>query len=108
MSDFQIKQGTDGGVVWSILNGDNSPFDLDGYSIRAQIRSTTGNLLFEFSSEIGNVLVAANSITLVWTHTQTTGWRWEEGVFDVEIVSSLGVVTKIDRGFVTLIKEITR
>lgn len=107
MSDFNIKQGTDGGIKWPVFNVDGTLFNLTGYTVKAQVRSMTGNLLHEFSTNLGNALIANNEIILTWTNVQTTLWRWEEGRFDIEITSPTGVVTQVDKGFITLIKEVT-
>ena len=107
MTDLRIKQGSDGGRQWPIYNTDGTPFNLTGYTVKSQIRSLSGNLLHEFSTSLGNAVIAGNTITLTWTHTQTTGWRWEEGRYDLEITSPGGAVTPIDKGFVTVSKEVT-
>ena len=110
MADFDILQGTDGGIAWPIVIKDenNTEFDLTGYTVKAQIRSTTGNLLHEFSSLIGNASVVGNLVTLRWTHAQTSMWRWDEGKYDLEITSPTNSVIQVDKGFVNLIKEVTQ
>lgn len=106
MADFKIKQGTDGGVQWPLVYSDGSPLDLSGYTVRAQIKSRQGVLLHSFSTSIGNVLITGNSITLTWDHTETSGWRWKSGSYQIELVSPINYVSRIDEGYVELIPEV--
>lgn len=108
MADLTIKQGTDGAYLWPVQDLEGNPFDLTGYVVRAQIRSYDGTLLHSFSSDLDNVLVAGGFVTLLWTSPETTGWRWKNGKYDIEMVSPSNMVTQLDRGFVTLIPEVTR
>jgi hypothetical protein len=108
MSDLIIQQGTDSGYAWPILTSDGEPFDLTGYTVRAQIRTRAGAKLHEFSTLLGNAIIAGNQVILTWTSTATAAWRWNGGVYDLEIVSPLGSVRRIDHGWVTVAEEVTK
>lgn len=107
MSDFQIIQGTDGGVAWPILNLDNTPFDLTGYTVRAKIKTLPGVLLVTFGSNLGNALIVGNQVILTWTSAETSNWNWNLGIYDIEIISSTGSVSRLSRGTAMLKKEVT-
>lgn len=108
MADLIIQQGTDSGYAWPILTSDGEPFDLSGYTARAQIRTRNGNKLHEFSTALGNIVIALNQVILTWTAASTAAWDWDGGVYDLEIVSPLGAVRRIDHGWITVAKEVTK
>jgi hypothetical protein len=108
MADLVIQQGVDSGYMWPVLNELGEPFDLTGYTVKAEVRAYSTNvLLYSFGTSSGNAIIADNNIILSWTSGQTTIWRWNQGKYDLEIVSPLGAVTKIDRGHVEVVKEVT-
>ena len=110
MADLEIVQGTDSGYAWPILTSDGEPFNLTGYTVRAQIRSLNGVQLHEFTTAKGNAIIAGSQVILTWTSAETALWKWSSGggIYDVEIVSPSGAVRRVDRGWVTLKKEVTR
>lgn len=108
MADLIIQQGTDSGYAWPILTSDGEPFDLTGYSARAQVRTRNGNKLYEFSTSLGNIIIAINQIILTWTSIATATWDWSGGVYDLELISPLGAVRRIDQGWITVVREVTR
>jgi hypothetical protein len=48
-----------------------------------------------------------HTITVTLTAVVTAGWTWTTGVYDLEMVSPTGVVTKIYKGTITVTKEAT-
>ena len=93
-------------------------FDLSGFTARMDIRRTidTATPMITLTTENGRIAInpsiAGNatrnneislSITAADTATITTS-----GVYDLEIISAGGTVSKVIRGDVTLIPEVTR
>jgi hypothetical protein len=84
------------------------PVDLTGYTVMLQIRpfqlSTT--ILFDASSDItlGGV---AGTITLIIPATTTQGFTWWNGVYDLILTSSGGVVTRLLQGLVSVSPGVT-
>ena len=93
-------------------------FDLSGFTARMDVRRTidTATPMITLTTENGRIAInpsiAGNatrnneislSITAADTATITTS-----GVYDLEIISAGGTVSKVIRGDVTLIPEVTR
>lgn len=101
---------TDGGFLQY-----NTPVDITGYSARMKIKDKVGGTVLA-STEAGdsplNVLAIAldtanKTITLSIPATATDDFAWTKGVYDLEMVSSSGVVTAILSGKVAVTKEVT-
>ena len=93
-------------------------FDLSGFTARMDIRRTidTATPMITLTTENGRIAINPSivgdatrnneislSITAADTATITTS-----GVYDLEIISAGGTVSKVIRGDVTLIPEVTR
>jgi hypothetical protein len=107
MTDVRIVQGTDSAHAWPIYNKDKTPFDLTGYKARSQIRSRSNELLYTWTTELGNLVVSGNTIYMLWTHDITSNWRWSIAKYDLEMVSPTGSVTRVDSGSILVSKEVT-
>lgn len=89
------------------------PVDLTGYTARMQIRESldSATALHSMTTDPsgGIVLGATNgSITLSIPATVTAGFDFDTAVYDLELVSSTGVVTEVVSGIVSLVREATR
>lgn len=88
------------------------PVDVTGYTAHMQIRSSvdTEEVLADLSTENGGIVMGGDtgSITLTIPATQTAGFTWNGGVYDLEITSPDGIVRRLVYGTVTVSKEITR
>lgn len=86
--------------------------DLTGYTARMQIRPTieSSTVLVSLTTENGGIALGgtAGTITLTITATATAAFTWTEGVYDLELVSAGGVVTRLLKGAVTVTPEVTR
>lgn len=89
-----------------------TPVDLAGFTARMMVRSTaedTGTPLLSLVSPTDIVLDnTEHTITVTIDAATTAAITWEDGVFDLELVSSGGVVTKVLSGNVTAVDEVTR
>jgi hypothetical protein len=110
--NFEIEQGTslNKSVVWKDSNG--VAVNLAGYTARMQIRETIDSdlVLLELSTTNGKIVVVPTQgkITLEFDPEDTSGEFWTRGVYDLELTSGSGFVTRLLKGKVTLSKEVTR
>lgn len=88
----------------------NTPVDLTGYTARMAIKDKVGGtVLHNLTTENGGITIntSTNTIVLSISATDTAAFDWKRGVYDLEMVSSSGVVTALLTGMVTVTKEVT-
>ena len=89
------------------------PFVLTGYSARMQIRRTveSSTVMLSLTSPSGGIIISPgtpeNELSITISAAVTAGLL-TSGVYDLEIVDAGGLVSKVLRGTVTLIPEVTR
>lgn len=87
-------------------------FNLTGYTARMQgrLKIESASTLFSLTTENGGITLggSAGTIVLSMSATDTAALNFISGVYDLEIVSSGGVVTRLLNGSVFLSKEVTR
>lgn len=89
------------------------PFDLTGYSASMQIRRTidSANPQITLTDSNGRIEIqsasVANAIRLSLSPEETALLE-TDGVYDIEIEDSSGVVSRILKGTVTLSRQVTR
>jgi len=105
--NFILEQGATFNRILT-LKENNSAMNLSGYSVASKMRSThdSSTVVGTFSCTISNA--SGGVITMNMT-ANTTG-NIEEGmyVYDIEITSSAGTVTRLMEGSVTVNPEVTR
>jgi hypothetical protein len=108
--DFCILQGaTFERVIRWKADGDN--VNLAGYTARMQIRSTAASATTTLSLTTENsriALGAAGTITLSISATDTAAITAGRYVYDLELVSAGGIVTRLLQGVVTVSANVTR
>jgi len=107
-----FEQGADFSHIVGLQNSDGSVFSLVGYTARMQIRELTSSALTLLDLNTGNGRItvngAAGQLTLTVNNTDTSAFTWRSGVYDLEIVSSGGLVTRVMQGNATVNLEVTR
>ena len=105
--NFTIEQGTTFSRVLT-LQENGSAMNLTGYSVASQMRSThdSWSIVATFSGSVTNA--SSGQLTLSLTHSQTSAIEEAIYVYDVEITSGAGSVTRILEGNVTVTPEVTR
>jgi hypothetical protein len=110
--DLFIDQGSTFSFNIKIQDSKKSVVDLTGYTARMQIRRTllSQDFIIELTTENGRISIDAEngSITLTIDASDTAEFNFFTAVYDLEIESSGGIVTRIVQGKVTLSKEVTR
>tara|TARA_Y100000592_G_C5475157_1_gene321858 strand:- start:46 stop:381 length:336 start_codon:yes stop_codon:yes gene_type:complete len=105
--NFTLEQGTTFQKVITVKQ-DGSALNLSGYQARSQLRTThdASTKALDFTVQVTEA--TNGKITISATASDTAGV--EEGiyVYDLEIESSGGVVTRLIEGKVTVTPEVTR
>lgn len=89
---------------------DYQPVNLTGYIGRMELRDKHGGtLLYRLDTTLGNMTIDGpeGTITLEIPATLTTTWTWRNAVYDIELVSATGRVTRLLQGTITLSPEVT-
>lgn len=90
----------------------NQPVDLTSYTARMQIRASVSAAAFLLELTTANSRIAIDNalktITLTVIATDTAALTWSAGVYDLELVSPGGVITRLIEGAVSVIDEVTR
>ena len=88
-----------------------TPVSLASFTARMQIRATVSatTTLVSITNGAGITLDDVNhTITIALPATDTAAYTWTEGVYDLELASAGGVVTRLLEGNVTVLSEVTR
>lgn len=116
--DLTFKQGADvPGVVLTVVDDSSQPIQVfTGYSVRAQIRATSGGLvLFEWNSNgapgLGTVIFTpappVSTITLVVTNAQSSGFLFQSAQWDCFVTNPSGQETCLAEGIVSIDPAVT-
>lgn len=110
--DLVFQQGTDFSHIVGLTNSDGSIFPLTGYTARMQVRefAYSSTILLELSTANGKIEIngPAGQLVLEIPNTETAAFTWRSGVYDLEITSSLNIVTRVMEGNATVSLEVTR
>lgn len=88
------------------------PVDLTGFTARMQIRESleSTTTLEELTTENGGITLgaAAGTVALLISATDTAALDFSTAVYDLELISGAGIVTRLLYGDITLAEEVTR
>ncbi len=88
----------------------DTPVDLTGYTARMSIKDKIGGaVLHSLTTENGGITIdtAAKTVLLSIPAATTEDFTWSRGVYDLEMVSATGKVTRIISGRIVLSREVT-
>ena len=88
----------------------DTPVDLTGYTARMSIKDKIGGaVLHSLTTENGGITIdtAAKTVLLSIPAATTEDFTWSRGVYDLEMVSATGKVTRIISGRIALSREVT-
>ncbi len=110
--DIPIEQGATFTLDISVTDENGDAIDLTGYTARMTIKrdSREAAALLELTTANSRIVITAASglVTLVLTAAETAAIStWQRGVYDLELVSGGGTVTRLCEGAVTLLAEVT-
>ncbi len=109
--DLVIEQGSTFQTVITYKDSNNDIVDLTGYTARMQIRrrKTTDTPYLSISSDSEIVVGdAAGTLTITIPAATTAALDFKRAVYDLEVESAGGIVTRLLQGTVELNKEVTR
>ena len=111
---FDMPQSTVADV-WSCGTGEityHKPSDINGFTARMQIREKwhSTNFIHELTTENGGILLTVEdaSIEITITPVNTEAFTFNKAVYDIEMISPGGDITRIIEGTITLSKEVTK
>ena len=87
-----------------------APQDLTGYTARCAVKDKIGGTaLKSLTTENGGIAIdqTKKTITLTLSATETAALAWKTGIYELELVSPAGVVTKLYTGKFIVTKEVT-
>jgi hypothetical protein len=88
-----------------------TPVPLVGYTAKMSIKDKIGGAeLYRLDTLSSKIVLdsTAYTITLNIPASDTTGFTWSKGVYDLKLVSAAGVVTTLLSGAVTVVAEVTQ
>lgn len=120
--NLKIRRGADWHRIFSHRSAATGvPFDLTGCTARMQIRSELGSsvVLDSLTTENGRLVLVNRvnplggfvlaGIDMIFPSAVTSACTWDEGVYDLEIVRSSGLVDcMIETSKIVLTGEVTR
>lgn len=109
MADLTVIRGDDFRAIVTLQNTNQDPFDLTGYTVKAQVRPTT-DLEAPLTAEFEATIVDPPTDGIIHLHLDhtDTATMTGDGVWDVQVTDADDNVTTIVRGAVTLIPDVTR
>lgn len=107
--DLQIDQGTDVRVPIAFMD-DFSEVNLTGFQARMEVRKSASNsqVVDLLTTENGRIVILDETMTLFWSHSQTEKMASGRYVYDLEIISKSGEVTRMLSGRIDVSREVTR
>lgn len=88
------------------------PTDITGYTARMMLRTSVSSVatLASYTSTGGELVLGTTNgkITLTLTAAVSAALSFDTAVYDLELVSAAGIVTRVASGTITLSKEVTR
>ena len=110
--DFNIEQGTDSSVLFVLKSLDGELLDLHGFDCRMQVRRTkSGHALFDsLSVKNGRISIDVENATIEvkFPSEVTSKLPATTLVYDIELISGSGYVSRILSGSVFVTAEVTR
>jgi hypothetical protein len=110
--DLYMEQGATFSLVITWKDSSNTPINLTSYTARMQVRRTkqSTTVIVEASTTDGRIVLggALGTITVTIPATVTDDLDFGCGVYDLEVESSGGQVTRLIEGGVSFSKEVTR
>jgi hypothetical protein len=109
--NFTVEQGTTLHLIFTWLQPNRDPEDVTDYSARMQIRETIGSASTIASFTDADALTVGDTdgvVTLDVDATETASWSFKKAVYDLELESPEGIVTRLVKGTIILDPGVTR
>lgn len=110
--DFTIEQGTTHRMSFLWEDSDGVAINLTDYTARMQARKAFNaeEVLISATTENGMVALipATGEVQIELPESITTTFSWSQALYDLELVSDDGTVTRLVQGSITISREVTR
>lgn len=111
--NFKLEQGVDFERDFvRKVKATGLPVNYTGFTGRMQIRSDVADkkVWLELTTENGGLVIAGavGKVTVKITNAQASALKLEKAVYDIELISGSGVVTRFLQGRITIDPETTR
>lgn len=111
--NITIEQGADFSLPLTWRDGNNTLVNVTGYSARMQIRESydSEDYIVSLTSALGGGITlggAAGTILVEIAASVTATMAQSTAVYDLEMVSASGIVTRLVQGDVYISREVTR
>lgn len=110
--DILIEQGATYQQTFAWKDSDGVAIDITGYTARMQVRRSRSaeTVLLEATTTNGYIVLgdALGTIAVTIPASITQDVTASRGVYDLELVSAGGIVTRLLEGSVEISKEVTR
>lgn len=111
--DITIEQGANLSLPLTWKDGNGDPVDITGYSARMQIRENfdSDDFIVSLTSDAGGGIMlggAAGTVTIAMSAALTASLAQVDAVYDLELISVSGFVTRLTQGRVFISREVTR
>ncbi|MGL5910929.1 MAG: hypothetical protein ACRCZP_13055 [Phycicoccus sp.] len=108
--DWEIIKGETFSIEMPVLDANDTPVLVGGWSVRAQVRrSERDPVVHEWSTALGNAAASGTTVTLAVVGAVTTTWAWSDGLLSIEVTEpASGPTHVIALGRVRALPEITR
>jgi len=106
-SNLTVDQGSDISYTIDVTDANGDAINLSGYTVAGQIRKSYSSLTsVSFTAVVTNT--STGEVTISLTSTQTNDMKAGRYLYDVEMTSSGGTVTRILEGQIEVIAGVTR
>ena len=110
--DFFVEQGATFQKIITWKDADDNPINLTSFTARMQFRRAkrSDDVLYSANTENGMITLggAAGTITIDIPAEETEAFGFRRAVYDLEVESAGGIVTRLIEGSVELSREVTR
>ncbi|MEZ5691205.1 MAG: hypothetical protein R3D71_06035 [Rickettsiales bacterium] len=110
--DIEVIQGSDDIKDFLVTDPDGIPEDFTGCSAKLQARQgvDSSSAFLELTTENGGVILGGNegTIEIIFNKELTSSLKIYKGVYDFEITSLSGNVSRYFEGIITINREVTR
>lgn len=110
--DFKLNQGADTALPIVLKDCKGTAIDLSGYTVAMQIRrfKASTDAIDTLGTDDGRIVMepADGKFTLTFPHQITEAYPVAKLVYDIEITSGDGEITRVLEGSVTVSGEVTR
>lgn len=109
--NWVVDAGSDSTRIFHIVDGNCEPVNAEGFTAHMQVRPyiDSKTVADELTTENGRIVIDTDgNVRVFLTHEATASYKFKEGVYDLELISPSGDVTRIVEGRVIVRKEVTR